>query len=143
MSIRKQLVACACVAGLVSSGCYSTYYVPKSEFERLQSVANVESSVVVKSDDGEGVEVNRDTSLYVRSNGGRRYPVTPFNFKITQSQLVASDRDTLLALNDVASYEVDHLSIGWTATLIAIGAAAAAGIIVYTVLSTGEKSFGE
>jgi len=45
--------------------------------------------------------VERDTRLAVRSEGGRKYPVTPFNFSVTQTQLVASDRDTLLALDEL------------------------------------------
>jgi hypothetical protein len=44
--------------------------------------------------------------------------VTPFNFKITESQLVASDRDTLLAVDGIDAYEVDHLST-WKTVLIA------------------------
>ncbi|MBT8493155.1 MAG: PilZ domain-containing protein, partial [Deltaproteobacteria bacterium] len=51
--------------------------------------------------------------VYVRSVGGRRYPITAFNFKMTRSQLVASDRDTLLALGELESYE-DKERLLWT-----------------------------
>ena len=140
MSVMKRSVACLCAVSLLSLGCYNTYTVPKAEFERLQRAESVDTSVVVKSKGGDGVQVTKDTLLFVRSDGGRRYPITPFNFKVTQSQLVASDRDTLLALDEISNFEVDHISVGWTATFIATGAAAVAGLIVLTVLNAGEGS---
>ena len=58
---------------MASLGCYNTYQVPKAEFERLQQADTSDKSVVVRSDAGEGVEVTKDTRIFVRSNGGRRY----------------------------------------------------------------------
>lgn len=127
--------------GFMVLGCYSTYQVPREEFAKLQTSDSPTPLEVLQSDEGEGVEVDRDTGIYVRSVGGRRYQVTPYNFKMTQSQLVASDRDTLLRLNEIDTYEVDHLSVGWTATLVAVGAAAAAGLIVAIIATTGDKGF--
>ena len=143
MSVLKQAIAVICVGAMMSTlGCYTTYVVPQAEFEKLQ-VTPEDRRSVVQAEDGSGVEVTEETLIFVRSDGGRRYAVTPFNFKMTSSQLVASDRDTLLALNEIGSYEVDHLSVGLTATVIATGVAAVAGLIAYTILSTGEKSFSQ
>ena len=138
----KRIVACVSIVTLFGLGCYNTYEVPKGEFEKLQQATTADQTAVVKSDEGEGVEVTKDTSLFVRSKGGRRYAVTPFNFKMTPTQLVASDRDTLLALDEVDTYEVDHISVLKTTLLIVAGVGAAAGLIVYTVATAGEKSFG-
>jgi hypothetical protein len=140
MSTLMRGVACLAIA-LMAFGCYSTYQVPRDEFAKIQSSEDPSPRVVVQSDDGEGVEVDQDTGIFVRSTGGRRYPVTPFNFKVTPSQLVASDRDTLLMLDEIESYEVDHISVGWTAALVTVGAAAAAGLIVAIIATTGSKSF--
>jgi hypothetical protein len=140
MFLWKQATALVVVSAL-ASGCYSTYTVPREEFARLQRSDEPTPLEVVKTSDGEGVEVDRDTGIYVRSVGGRRYAVTPFNFKVTDSQLVASDRDTLLRLDEIQDYEVDHLSVPWTATFIAIGAAAAAGLIVAIIATSGDKTF--
>src|SRR5690554_2582970 len=87
------------------SGCFNTYRVQQDEFAKLQTAEEVPRTVTSVS--GDQVVVDRETPLYVRSVGGRRYPITPFNFKMTGSQLVASDRDTLLALGEIQSYEVD------------------------------------
>ncbi len=141
MSLMKQFVACVCVLSLTSVGCYSTYNVPKTEFERLQRADTTDQSLVVRSTDGEGVEVTKDTAIFVRSNGGRRYQVTPFNFKMTESQLVASDRDQLLSLGDIKSYEVDHLSVLLTTSLIVLGAGAVGGLIAATIATSGDGSF--
>ncbi len=121
------------------AGCFNTCDVPREEFEKLQ--ATEEIPVAVSSVAGEKVLVDRETNLYVRSVGGRRYPVTPFNFKMTSSQLVASDRDTLLALGEISDYEVDHFSEVQTGILIGAGVLAVTALIVVTALTAGEKSF--
>ena len=122
-------------------GCYNTYRVSKEEFERLQQKPAETAVVTVKDDEGRNVVVADGTRLFVRSEGGRRYPVTAFNFRVTESQLVASDRDTLLAVDGIAKYEVDHLSTWKTIGLASLGAAAAAGVIVAIIVTAGKKTF--
>jgi hypothetical protein len=147
---------------LAATGCYNTYMVPQDEFRKLQSRAAVREdpklppelidklqnlsendTVSVTSVENELVGVNRDTRIFVRSAGGRRYPVTPFNFSVVTSQLVASDRDTLLPLSELKAYEVDHLSTGKTAALIAVGAIGAAVLIAFIVQTAGTASYSE
>lgn len=123
------------------SGCFNTYQVAPEEFAKLQ--VSEEIPLAVTSKGGEKVLVDRDTNIYVRSVGGRRYPVTPFNFKMTSSQLVASDRDTLLALGEIEDYEVDLFSDTQTILLISAGVAVVAGLIVVTAITAGSKSFAE
>ncbi len=146
------------------TGCYNTYRVPADEFRKLQSAGAViedqklasvispeeisalekrgeNDLVTVVDDKTEKVGVNRDTRLFVRSEGGRRYQVTAFNFSMASSQLVASDRDYLLPLSEVKSFEVDHLSTGKTVVLIGAGALVAAGLIVGIIVASGSKSF--
>lgn len=123
------------------SGCFNTYRVSPEEFAKLQQSDQIPA--VVQSKDGEKVLVDRDTNLYVRSTGGRRYQVTPYNFKMSSSQLVASDRDTLLALSEVDKYEVDLFSETQTILLISAGVAVVAGLIVVTAVTAGTKSFTE
>jgi len=122
------------------TGCFNTYHVTPEEFAKLQVPEEVPASVATT--DGGKVLVDRETNIYVRSVGGRRYPVTPFNFKMSSSQLVASDRDTLMPLNDVGSYEVDLFNETNTIILISVGVLAVAGLIVVTAISAGTKTFG-
>lgn len=119
------------------TGCFNTYRVGEEEFRSLQTAEQIPRTVTSVS--GEQVVVDRETPIYVRSVGGRRYPITPFNFKMSGSQLVASDRDTLLALGEIQSYEVDLLSTPKTVGLIALGVAVATGLIVFTVVSASDE----
>lgn len=123
------------------SGCFNTYRVTPEEFAKLQFSDEIPLAVDTAS--GEKVLVDKDTNIFVRSVGGRRYPVTPYNFKMTSSQLVASDRDTLLALGEIDKYEVDLFSETQTIILIAAGVAAVAGLIVITAVTAGSKSFDQ
>jgi hypothetical protein len=164
-ALSTRLVALALALSLPLAGCYNTYTVPPDEFRKLQSQSAVRldgrlaeqlkegegekllarrgnEPVTVTSDDRKQVAVSRETRLYVRSQGGRRYQITPFNFSMYSSQLVASDRDTLVPLSNLKSYEVDLLSTGKTAAAIAGGVALAAGFIAAIIASSGQKSFG-
>ncbi len=133
------LITAATFLASALTGCFNTYRVTPEEFAKLQ--ASEEVPLAVDTVGGEKVLVDRDTNIFVRSVGGRRYPVTPFNFKMTSSQLVASDRDTLLALGEIDKYEVDLFSDTQTIILISAGVAAVAGLIVITAITAGSKSF--
>lgn len=158
------LLAMLTLATASLSGCYNTYRVPTDEFRKLQSAGAViedqklaavlspddiaalekrgENDLVTVTDDkNEKVGVNRDTRLFVRSEGGRRYQVTAFNFSMASSQLVASDRDYLLPLSEVKSFEVDHLSTGKTVAMVSAGVILATGLIVGIVVASGKASF--
>lgn len=151
---------------VAASGCYNTYQVPQDDFRRLQSVTAINEdgklqdrykdtpeeltklqsrgendAVVVASVKNEKVGVGRDTRIYVRTDGGRRYQLTPFNFSMSSSQLVASDRDTLLPLANLKAYEVDLLSTGKTASVIAAGVLGAGAFIAVIIATSGSKSF--
>lgn len=135
-------VACVALVSLFTvstAGCFNRYKLSKEEFASLQRAETVPQ--VVTAEGGKQVQVDRGTALEVRSLGGRYYPVTPFNFKMTDTQIVASDRDTLLMLNDLDAYEVKLLSTPKTVLLISAGVAVVAGVIVLTVLTAGKKSF--
>ena len=138
----KRVAGSLTILLFLSAACYNTYYISREQLKELQ-MAEKGDREVVKSVDGEEVVVEADTRLAVRSEGGRKYPITPFNFTVTQTQLVASDRDTLLALSELRDEaEVQHLSTWKTVGLISLGVAAAAGLVVGLVLTGGEKSLG-
>jgi hypothetical protein len=148
------------------TGCYNTYQVAPDEFRKLQSRTALredsrladkitpeeltaltslgeQDTVTVNSTENEKVGVNRDTKLFVRSQGGRRYEVTPFNFSMVSSQLVASDRDTLVPLSDLASFEIDHLSTPKTVAMISLAVVGAASVIAVIFAVSGSKSQSE
>jgi hypothetical protein len=123
-------------------GCYNTYRVTQVEFAKLQQAPAGNAQVQTVTDQaGTEVAVAESTGIYVRSRGGRRYPVTPFNFQMSQSQLVASDRDTLLRMDELVSYEVDHLSTWKTALLVSGGVLALAGVITAVIVTADTDTY--
>jgi len=163
----KKSLAILAMTSLLSglTGCYNTYQVPSIEFRKLQSrqalsqdrrlaekltkkedqealmKRGANDAVTVTTLKSQQVAVTRMTKVFVRSQGGRRYQVTPFNFSMFSSQLVASDRDTLIPLANLKSYEVDLLSTGKTAGMIAAGVAVAAAFIITIAVTSGSSSF--
>ena len=137
----KKLVAVLVVLSLTSFACYNTYYVSMDQLKELQS-ADEGTNKVVTTKEGKAVEVNQGTRLFVRDTDGKKYPITPYNFKVTRSQLVASDRDYIFMKNQLTENgEVELLSTWKTVGIISAAAAAVVGLIVVTVVSAGQKTF--
>ena len=138
----KRIVALFTVSVFFLLGCNNTYIVERDEFKKLERKPDHSDLVTISDQSGTPVAVEDSTKLYVRSLGGRRYPVTAFNFSLTEVQLVASDRDTLLMLDGIESFEIDHVSTWKTIGLVGGISAALAGTILAIVLTSGTKTFG-
>jgi len=135
----RKLVALLLVLSFTSFACYSTYSISMDQLRELQ-VADQNNKVV--QSEGTAIEVTPDTRLFVRDTNGKKYPITPYNFKVTGSQLVASDRDYIFMLDQITDKgEIELLSTFKTVGLIALGAGAAVGLIIVTVVTAGKKSF--
>jgi len=139
----KRVVAAVLVVSMFGLGCYNTYTIPRSELSTLQEVPEA-GQATVKDTEGKEIVVKEDTRLFVRSQGGKRYPITPFNFTVTESQLVASDRDYILDMNGLKdSAEVDHMSNWKTGLWIAGGVAifgTLIGLIAWASATSGGSS---
>ncbi len=141
--MSKRFVGSLCIFFFLSAACYNTYHISRDQLSLLQSAEDGQRRTV-RTVDEDDVLVEDATRLAVRSKGGRRYPLTPFNFTLTETQLVASDRDTLVSLGELREdAEVQHLSTWRTVGLISLGVAAATGLILGLVFTSGEKSFAE
>lgn len=134
MWAMRRFIALVVLVAFGQIACYNTYYIPRAELKKLQqSESHVQT---VKDLKGRSVVVKDTTRLFVRSRGGKRYQLTPFNFKLTERQLVASDRDYILDVQEIErNAEIDMISTWKTAVWIGLGAAALAGLIFVTVLS--------
>lgn len=135
----KKAIALVILLMFAPFACYNTYYISMDELRSLESSET--GSKTVRAGDLT-IEVTQSTRLFVRALDGKRYPITPFNFKLTRSQLVAPDRDYIFMLNELEKRgEIDLLSTWKTAGLIALAGAAVTGIIIVTVATAGRKSF--
>ena len=139
-SRRLRISALLTLLTFGATGCYNTYHLERDDFVQLQR-AEEDQDAVVKTREGASLRVTTDTPLYVRSDGGRRYPITPYNFLVSSSQLVAPDRDYILMVDQLESYEVDVPSTGKTIALIGAGVAAVTGLIIGVIATSGKKSF--
>jgi hypothetical protein len=136
----KKLIALLVCLMFGSFACYNTYHITMDQLKELQ--ANEKGFTTVNTDEGQKVEVNSGSRLFVRDVEGKKWPITPFNFKVTGSQLVASDRDYIFMLGQLEpKAEVDLLSTFKTVGLITLGAAAVGGLIAVTIATAGKKSF--
>ena len=89
------------------------------------------------------VRLDTASPLRVITNDGQYHRVTPFNFAMTDTQLVSPDYDLLLSIGEVDGAEVQTFS-GWkTGLFIGGSVAAAAAIFAVISLTAGEeRGFG-
>ena len=85
------------------------------------------------------VAVNTASPMYVLTEGGEKLRVTPFNFAVTDTQVVAPDYDLLVPISDVKGGEVQTFS-GWKTGLMIAGVTAlAVGFFVGIQLTADEE----
>ncbi len=133
------LVLVALFAFMTIQGCYSGYAIKKDELAKLQSGVE-ERKVSLTSVDGEPLTVTEGTGLEVIDQDGLTYPLQPFNFKVTATQIVAPEQDLVLPLGFVDRVEVRKLNPMGTVLLITAGAASATAIVVGIVATAGEDT---
>lgn len=89
------------------------------------------------------VRVNTASPIRVLDTEGNKFRVTPFNFAVTDTQLVSPDYDLLLPIDQVEGAEVETFSGLKTGLFIGGVAAAAIGGFLFITLTAGEeRGFG-
>ena len=175
-----------------NAACYNTYFISKSQMEKLEAKVEQKESVAVIVDgcDSDGassslklqvgdtltsrvattaeggtaaadeaaqveddidpatgcptVKVQTASPMFVLTNEASKYRVTPFNFAVTDTQVVSPDYNLLLALDDVKGAEVQTFStLKTTLLLTAITASAVSLFIGIQVLAPDERALGE
>ncbi|QED26066.1 hypothetical protein FRD01_02075 [Microvenator marinus] len=175
----QRLTAIVALAAFTQTACYNTYFITKSELEKLESSVEPKETVEVFGDcpgvavldserpafaqaEGEApaeagadaqaevatdapadaqeavaeemetageapssydgcttVQVSTANALFIKTNDGRMNRVTPFNFIMSQGQIVSPEYDLLERLDDVEGAEVDQFSTWKTVGTIA------------------------
>lgn len=199
---NKRLIAIMALASFGQVACYNTYFIDKSELEKLESQVEQKEVVVVNGDcpdtssasaedgdqktayrsleldgtqwaqagegeeattasdatgakegaeDGESgragceqVPVSTANPVNVVTQDGQNYRVTPFNFMMSEQQIVSPEYDLLLSLDEVEGGEVREFSTWKTIGLGASVTAVAVGTVVGIMLVAPEsKGFAE
>ena len=138
----RKLIAISLVSLVTQIGCYNTYNVALDELAKAQEGGR-NAAVKVKTEDGQNIVVTENTKIGVTDKSGVYHPVSPFNFTMSQNQLIAPDEDFLISKGEIASGNVKLVSGTKTALVVLSGFAAVIGGALYVTLTAEEeKGFG-
>jgi hypothetical protein len=88
------------------------------------------------------VPVSTANSVNVLTRSGQAHRVTPFNFVMSDSQLVSPEYDLLLNMNDIQGAQIKQFSTWKTvATIAGVSALAIGTFVGISVLAPDEKGF--
>ena len=134
----KKLIASVLIGCFAAFGCYSSYTIDKEELKKLQA-GNDAEYIVVNTEDGEAIEVSGGNALTVVTAEDDEYRITPFNFILSDTQLVSPDYDLLLPAEQVMEAEVRDISYGKTFGLIGGIVVATVGLFIAIDLFAGDE----
>lgn len=173
---------------LSQTACYNSYFIDKSELEKLESTPDPREVVEVYADCSGGapaapadakkayrsvtrgqlyaataadgktatdasatasarpdcvkVPVSTANSVKVLTNDGRTLRVTPFNFIMSETQLVSPEYDLLQSLKDVKGAEVKQFSTAKTVlTITGVTVGVVGAFVLISVLAPAEETF--
>lgn len=116
----------------VHLGCYNRYRISTDELERLQSTF-IGATETVQSGERE-IAMSATTPIRVVTEDGRRHSISPFNFVLSETQLVSPDYDLLLSRESLVGADVSEFAPGKTIALIStVTLAAVAGFVLLTI----------
>jgi hypothetical protein len=196
---NKRLIALLAIASFSQVACYNTYFIDKSQLEKLESEVEQKEVVVVYGDcadsgsgsasaesadykslqldgstwaqaEGEAapaagdetasdatgtrkteeagkencarVPVSTANPVNVVTKDGETHRVTPFNFMMSEQQIVSPEYDLLLSLDDVEGGEVREFSTWKTVgTILGVSAVAIGTFVGISVLAPEGEGF--
>ncbi len=135
-----RLVTPLVLVAFAQLACYKSYTITTEQLADLQSSAIAES-VTMSTDSGD-VEVSATTPIRVFTDG-ETLSVSPFNFTMNETNLIAPDYDLLLQRSQITGARVQEFSKGRTIGLI-VGAVLVAGgaFAAMSVLAPEDEGLG-
>ncbi len=144
LMVRKLLSGALAVGLTAQFGCYNTYGVSLQELGKAQETAGRSQAVKLKTTTDEEVLVTENSKIGVTDTDGTYHAISPFNFTLTSSQLVAPDEDFLIPVSAVKTGNVKVVSASKTTWLVVAGVVALVGAGAAIALTADEKKeFGE
>jgi len=163
IELCKRTMGLIVALAFMNAACFSSYTISTSELELLQSGNEAEQVSVcvsaaetgdeplrlaqadgeIPSQGCEAVEVSLTNTLSVVTNDGVSHRVTPFNFTLSDTQLVSPDYDLLLSREAIEGAEIQVFSTGKTVGLVAgVTALAVGAFVLLSVLAPAERGLG-
>jgi hypothetical protein len=123
---------------LAQYGCYNTYNVSLTEMKKAQYGGDI-TAIQVSTEGGEDIVVSEDTKIGVTSRSGEYFAISPFNFTLDDTRLIAPDEGFLLSTKQIETGNVKQVSTGKTVGLVLGGLLAVIGGAVGIINTAGEK----
>ena len=136
--LRKMTALALVGVMLAQYGCYNTYNVSLTEMKKAQYGGDI-SAVQVSTEGGEDIVVSEDTKIGVTSRSGEYFAISPFNFTLDDTRLIAPGEGFLLSTKQIETGNVKQVSTGKTVGLVLGGLLAVIGGAFGIINTAGEK----
>ncbi len=141
--VRKSLAVMMIVVMVGQFGCYNTYRISLEEMQKAQYGGDL-NAVAVSTEEGTEIVVSEDTKIGVTTRGGDYWAVSPFNFTLDKSRLIAPDEDLMLDSAEIETGNVKQVSAGKTVGLVLGGLAVViAGGLAISLTATEERAYSQ
>jgi hypothetical protein len=118
-------------------GCYNTYTVSMDELKTVQE-SDGATFKSIETESGMKVTITENSRVGVTTVDGVYHPISPFNFTLSELQLVAPDEDLLLARPQIANANIKLIDPTMTTVLVGGVALALIGGLVAIMLNPSE-----
>jgi agmatine/peptidylarginine deiminase len=137
-----RLVAALMSLCVLQLACYNKYDITAEQLTALTS-SNIAEVVLVELPQGP-VAVRASTPIQLITESQGRRNISPFNFSLTNTQLIAPDYDLLLPRAQISGARIQEYNKGRTMMLV-VGSVLAAGasFAVISVLAGSDSGPGE
>jgi len=126
---------------LFQVGCYNTYTVSMDELKTIQESDGATFKTITIGEEKE-VTVTENSRIGIVDMEGDYYPISPFNFTISDLQLVAPDEDLLLSRKQIDHANIKLIDPTMTSVLVG-GTVVALVAAVLVVVLTPDQCEGE
>ena len=126
-----------CLISFFQVGCYNTYTISLDELRQVQE-SDGASFKALKTEDGRTITVTENSRLGIVDANNQYIAISPFNFTISDIQLVAPDEDRIIPNSQIKSATIKQINPTNTTILVAGTLAILVGAAVGVILSAPE-----
>ena len=131
------LTALICIISMLQVGCYNTYRIELNELKSIQE-SDGASFKKIKTAKGQEITITENSRVGVIDQNKKYHAISPFNFTLSDLQLVAPDDDLLLARPQIKSANIKQINPTRTTILILSTLAIIGGGVVFAIVNKPE-----
>ena len=133
----KTLISLVTLISFLQIGCYKTYNLNLDELKKVQE-SDGATFKALNTEDGQSLTVTENSRVGVIDKKNIYYPISPFNFTISDRQLVAPDEDLLLMRSQIKAANIKLIDPTNTIILVTSTLAVLVGAAIAITLSGDE-----